>query len=95
MSATRMPSRSRPLIRRSGQLAFAGTVAGGMAATGVAGAIAVGATRRRRRRRLTAAPWGPAGLELPPGLAVTVTTDDGAALAVTVAGPDRGPTVVL
>jgi pimeloyl-ACP methyl ester carboxylesterase len=40
-------------------------------------------------------PCGPDGLALPEGTASTVTTDDGAALAVHVAGSDGGPTVVL
>jgi len=61
------------------------------------GAIAAGATARRRRVARWAAtdPLGPLGTRLPEGRAEVVRTDDGANLAVTVAGPEDGPTVVL
>jgi non-heme chloroperoxidase len=50
----------------------------------------------RSRRRLHANdPCGPAGTTLPVGRYTSVTTDDGAVLDVTVAGPREGPTAVL
>lgn len=64
----------------------------------VAGAATVAAANRRSKRRARidgSDPSGPAGARLPEGRSLVVTTDDGAQLAVTVAGPDDGPTVVL
>ncbi|MGH9136819.1 MAG: alpha/beta fold hydrolase, partial [Acidimicrobiales bacterium] len=59
-------------------------------------AAGTGAVALRRYRRLDASdPCGPAGVLPPAGKAISVTTDDGAELAVTVAGPPAGPTVVL
>jgi pimeloyl-ACP methyl ester carboxylesterase len=74
---------SRALI--VGSLAAAGTIA-----------VAVASTRRMRRPSTEASDAvGPVGAPLPDGRPLVVTTDDGAHLAVTVAGPDDGPTVVL
>jgi non-heme chloroperoxidase len=61
------------------------------------GAVALGvAVVRRADARWGAAedPCGPHEALLPPGRAASVTTDDGAELAVTVIG-DEGPTIVL
>lgn len=61
-----------------------------------AAAAAVASSRSKRRARIERSdPSGPAGARLPDGRSLVVTTDDGAHLAVTVAGPDDGPTVVL
>jgi pimeloyl-ACP methyl ester carboxylesterase len=49
----------------------------------------------RQPRRARIDPCGPAGLRLPDGDTTTIQTDDGASLAVTVAGPDTGSAVVL
>ena len=63
------------------------------AAAGVVGALS---TRRTNRRWATASdPTGGDPLGLPDGERLTVTTSDGAELAVLVAGPDEAPTVVL
>jgi pimeloyl-ACP methyl ester carboxylesterase len=60
----------------------------------VAGAAA-GARSALRRWEDAEDPCGPDGLALPAGSEHTVTTDDGAELAVHVAGPEDGPPVVL
>lgn len=61
-----------------------------------AGAIAGGRRRRAWRQRVDASdPCGPHGLEEPEGEELVVRADDGAELAVLVAGPADGPTVVL
>ncbi len=67
------------------------TVALGLGAAAVAGAVAA----HRADRRWTSAldPIGPDELELPDGKPLTVTTDDGAELVGTVSGD--GPLVVL
>lgn len=59
------------------------------------GAMAVRAIRARRSAGPTTDPCGPDGLRLPEGRRTTVTTDDQATLAVLVAGPEDGPTIVL
>src|SRR3546814_17446443 len=69
-------------------------------AVALLGAGAIGwLALRGRQERLTrfeeADPCGPHGSELPEGREQVVITDDGAELAVLVAGPDDGPTVVL
>lgn len=64
----------------------------------IAAAAGGGITASRGTRRAWATAHDPtdgAPLELPPGDEVTVTTADGAALAVHVAGPADGPLVVL
>lgn len=61
------------------------------AATAAVGAVAVGARRRRR----CIDPAGPRKLALPRGVADVVRTDDGAELALHLAGPADGPLVVL
>ncbi len=67
----------------------------GLVAIGSTAAV-VGGRRARRRAGVDAAqPGGPTRPRVPEGRALVVTTDDGAHLAVTVAGPDDGPTVVL
>jgi non-heme chloroperoxidase len=74
---------------------LAGTAA---AAAGAAGALAGGiAAVRAADARWAAAhdPIAPQERLLPPGDALTVRTDDGAELAVTVAGPEDARTVVL
>jgi non-heme chloroperoxidase len=78
-------------------------VLGAAAAAASAGAVA--ARLAERAWRSTADPDGEGGLTLPEGDARTVRTDDGAELAVTIAGPSAGsrkrlgkrraPTVVL
>jgi non-heme chloroperoxidase len=68
-------------IRRA--LLIAG--AGGLIAAGAA------ATANRRRERVDDS----ADARLPEGRSLIVTTEDGARLAVTVAGPEGGPTIVL
>ena len=60
---------------------------GALAAAGVAAAVVA----RRRSSVDRGAPWP----ELPQGRPTVVTTADGAELAISVAGPDDGPTVVL
>lgn len=70
----------------------------GAAAGLVAAGTAVAVQRSRSRRRADVDGSDPAGLpsvQLPEGQSLVVTTDDGADLAVTVAGPDDGPAVVL
>ena len=60
------------------------------------GLVAAAGRRRRRAGFLDGTdPLGPNGSRLPEGRSLVVPTDDGAHLAVTVAGPDDGPTVVL
>jgi non-heme chloroperoxidase len=59
-------------------------------AAGVAGLL-----RARQRWADGEDPCGPEGLTLPPGERLSVATDDGAELAVLVAGPADGPLVVL
>lgn len=61
------------------------------------GLIAAAVTRSRGARAWATGddPCGPDGVTLPEGEATTVTTDDGAALDVLVAGPPEGATVVL
>jgi non-heme chloroperoxidase len=49
----------------------------------------------RQLRRARVDPCGPSKLRLPEGETRTVETDDGASLAVTLAGPETGPVVVL
>jgi non-heme chloroperoxidase len=75
----------------------AALVGGGttLVAAGTA-AVALAGSRRQRRARIERSdPSGPAGARLPEGRSLVVTTGDGAHLAVAVAGPDDGPTVVL
>ena len=72
---------------RTRTVAFAG------AAAAVAGVAATVAADRRWAR--TPDPVGRDEYRLPAGESITVTTDDGAELAVTVAGPADGPQVVL
>jgi pimeloyl-ACP methyl ester carboxylesterase len=67
------------------------SMAVGAVTTTVLGAVAVGV---RRRRRWTD-PAGPRKLVLPRGVADVVRTDDGAELALHLAGPADGPLVVL
>lgn len=84
----------RSLVGRIEQALLIGSVAGVIAA----GAATVAAANRRSKRRAridSSDPSGPAGARLPEGRSLVVTTDDGAHLAVTVAGPDDGPTIVL
>lgn len=68
-----------------------------LALVGFGAFVAVAADRRRRRGTWLADtdPLGPKGCTLPEGRELVVPTEDGARLAVTVAGPDAGPTVVL
>lgn len=80
--------------RRARNVAVAGGVASAVAGVTTAAVIANG--RRRRRDRIESSnPSGPDGSRLPEGRSLVVTTADGAHLAVLVAGPDDGPTVVL
>jgi pimeloyl-ACP methyl ester carboxylesterase len=51
--------------------------------------------RRSHRGIVDTDPLGPLGCQLPAGRSMVVPTEDGAQLAVTVAGPDDAPTVVL
>lgn len=67
------------------------SMAVGAVAAGAVGAVAL---RARRRRRWTD-PAGPRKLALPRGVADVVRTDDGAELALHLAGPADGPLVVL
>ena len=62
-------------------------VGGALTAAGVAAALAA----RRRSSFHEGSPWP----ELPEGRPTLVITADGAELAISVAGPDDGPTVVL
>lgn len=67
-------------------------------AGGASGLVAVGAATvvlAARRARRAGDVRDPGVRHLPEGRSLVVTTDDGARLAVTVAGPDDGPTVVL
>lgn len=84
----------RPLLRRAQRALVIGGAAGVIAA-GAATVAAVNSRTKRRARIDGSDPCGPAGSRLPDGRSLMVTTDDGAHLAVTVAGPDDGPTVVL
>lgn len=71
-------------------------VAVGIGAVGALAAGGVAAARALDRRWAAADDGCPAGeCLLPPGEALTVRTDDGAALAVSVVGPADGPTVTL
>ena len=86
-AASRWARRARTVAVVGGATSL---VAGGTAA------VAIASSRSRRRTRIERSdPSGPAGARLPDGRSLVVTTDDGAHLAVTVAGPDDGPTVVL
>lgn len=92
-----MSRRRRPgpgLVRRVERAAALGGL--GTVVT-VAAVTALAAERRRRRHAWLSDtdPLGPKGCSLPPGRELVVPTDDGAHLAVTVAGPEDGPTVVL
>lgn len=69
--------------------------AAGVIAAGAATVVAANARAKRRARIDDSDPCGPAGARLPDGRSLVVTTDDGAHLAVTIAGPDDGPTIVL
>lgn len=73
------------------------TLLGGIAATVTVGSVAAAAAERQVIHRLDRrpAPDGWTTPRFPPGIEVTVPTDDGAALTVAVAGPDDGPPVVL
>lgn len=67
-------------------------------AAAAGGAVAVGVVLGRQRRRAqpgSAASLEPTATVLPDGRSLTVAAHDGVELAVTVAGPDDGPTVVL
>lgn len=77
-------------------VAVPASMAVGSAATAALGATAVGAVAvgAHRRRRWTD-PAGPRKLALPDGVADVVRTDDGAELALHLAGPADGPLVVL
>lgn len=78
--------------RSLGSIAAPAGVVLGAAAIVTAGAVA-GA--RQRRSGHGGDPCGPAGFALPDGERRVVRTGDGAELAVLVAGPADGPTVVL
>ena len=81
--ADRRPKRSRT-VRRV------------VAVTAAAGGTAVVVRQVAGQRWATDDdPCGPDGLALPDGEDGTIRTDDGADLAVTIAGPDDGPAVVL
>ena len=82
-----MSARRSPLVRLRRAVALAGA--------GAAVAVAIDRSRRREGWLADTDPLGPEGCALPEGRSLTVTADDGARLAVTVAGPDDGPTVVL
>ncbi|HEX7443487.1 MAG TPA: alpha/beta fold hydrolase, partial [Acidimicrobiales bacterium] len=69
----------------------AAAVAGGLIGAGTV----LAATAAARRWSGAEDPTGGDPLGLPDGERTTITTPDGAELAVTVAGPDAGPTVVL
>lgn len=81
----------------SGRPGPLGRVRRALALAGVGAAVAVAVDRARRREGWLADtdPLGPKGCALPEGRSLVVATDDGARLAVTVAGPEDGPTVVL
>lgn len=81
-------SKGRPTRRRLGRA---------LTATALGGLVAAAVVRSRQEPGWATGedPCGPDGLALPDGTPSTVTTDDGAALAVHVAGPAAGPTVVL
>lgn len=89
---SRRPPRS--LVGRAQRALLVGGTVGVVAAA--AATVAAANSRSKRRARIEASdPSGPAGARLPDGRSLVVTTDDGAHLAVTVAGPDDGPTTVL
>jgi non-heme chloroperoxidase len=91
---SRRPHR-RPGLLRPVERALAVGGLGTVVATGALSALAVERRRRRHAWLADTDPLGPKGCSLPPGRELVVATDDGARLAVTVAGPDDGPTVVL
>lgn len=90
-----MSRRSQPsLLRRIERVLVIGGATGAIAAG--AATVAAANSRKKRRARIDASnPSGPAGSRLPEGRSLVVTTDDGAHLAVTVAGAEDGPTIVL
>lgn len=90
-----MSGRSDPsVLRRVERVLVVGGAAGAIAAG--AATVAAANSRKKRRARIDASdPSGPAGSRLPDGRSLVVTTDDGAHLAVTVAGPEDGATIVL
>jgi pimeloyl-ACP methyl ester carboxylesterase len=82
----------RGWVRRAQRAAVVGGAAA-LVATGTTTAV-----RRARSRRADDTRRDPSGVsdqQLPDGQSLVVTTEDGADLAVTVAGPDDGPAVVL
>ena len=81
-------------MRRIRRAAVAGGALG-LVAAGSATAAALTARSKRIARLDGSDPCGPDASRLPDGRSLVVTTDDGAHLAVTVAGSDDGPTVVL
>jgi non-heme chloroperoxidase len=85
---------SRGWSRRARNAALLGG-ATGLVALGTATVAAANSRAQRRARIDRSDPSGPEGARLPDGRSFVVTTDDGAHLAVTVAGRDDGPTVVL
>ncbi len=89
---SRRPPRS---LARRAQRAVVASGAAGLVAAGTTVAVVAGGQARRRALMDRSDPLGPKGSALPEGRSLIVPTDDGAHLAVTVAGPDDGPTVVL
>lgn len=89
-------SRRRPrgLVARIERAAALGGT-GTLVAVGAGTALAVERRRRRHGWLAETDPLGPKGTTLPEGRTLVVPTTDGARLAVTVAGPEDGPTVVL
>jgi non-heme chloroperoxidase len=85
------------MATRSGRRSNGRRVRQALTATALGGLVAAAVLRSRQGSGWAsgADPCGPDGLSLPDGTASTVTTDDGAALDVLVAGPADGPTVVL
>jgi len=79
-------------MREGGRVRHRGLLAAGAIAAGAVGAVALGRNRERAWQR-EADPTGGDVLTLPDGCSMTITTDDGAVLAVTDAG--SGPLVVL
>lgn len=94
-----IPRRARSAVnnpvRSLSNLAVGGALSVGGAVVAAAAAGVVFAGHTRHRWATAADPCGPAGLEMPDGEVTTVTTEDGADLAVTVAGRDGASTVVL
>ncbi|MGV3759960.1 MAG: alpha/beta fold hydrolase, partial [Actinomycetota bacterium] len=87
--------RSEPgLVRRVERAVALGGV-GTVVAVGAVTALAAERPRHHHVWPTETDPLGPKGCSLPPGRELVVPTDDGAHLAVTVAGPDDAPTVVL